>query len=38
MTNPIQTYINAPKVGRAQPRPNEAMFMTKLVKFILRLK
>jgi len=38
MKNPIQTYIDTPKVGRTLPQPNESMLVTKLVKKLLRLK
>lgn len=38
MSNTIQNYIDTPKAGRLAPQPNEDMTMTKLVKWILRLK
>lgn len=38
MSNPIQRYIDAPKVGRLPPQPNEDMAMTRLVKWLLRLQ
>lgn len=38
MTNPIQTYIDAPKAGRLAPQPNNDMVVTKIVKWLLRLK
>ena len=38
MINPIQQYIDTPKIGYLLPQPNENMLMTKIVKWILRLK
>ena len=38
MTNPIQRYIDTPKVGRLAPQPNETMAMTKFVKWLLGVK
>ena len=38
MTNPIQRYVDAPKAGRLPSQPNEDMAMTRLVKWMLRLR
>lgn len=38
MTNLFQRYIDAPKAGRLPPQPNEDMAMTRLVKWLLRLR
>ncbi|MEY3411514.1 MAG: hypothetical protein RIQ70_200 [Bacteroidota bacterium] len=39
MKNPIQEYIDAPpKEGYLPPQPNNKMAMTRLIKWLLRLK
>lgn len=38
MKNPIQDYVDTPKEGRLAPQPNNEMTMTRLVKWLLRLK
>lgn len=38
MSNTVQKYIDTPKFGRLAPQPNEEMVMTKIVKWLLRLK
>jgi hypothetical protein len=38
MTNPIQRYIDTPKAGRLAPQPNMELAMTRLVRWILRLR